>query len=593
MTKKDDIILTTKSLDSKEHVDEEAYGPDGSYVPRDGDIVTKSGNVITESGIVLKHTPTSGSSDVEKLGDDVSDHKGLRVFYGKSHIFQDPEVADYYRGVYEKATYEGRFHFDPEFTWEPAEEKALVRRLEWKACFWACIMFMALQLDRGNIAQALSDNMLNDLGLTTNDYNTGQTIFYVSFLAAELPSQLVSKKLGPDRWIPAQITLWSIVAICQSQLSGKGSFYATRAIIGLLEGGFIADTISWLSYFYTGTELPVRLSFFWTSLTLTQIFSSLAAFGILRMRGVAGWGGWRWLFLLEGLLTLLIGIASFFKMPASPVQTRAPWRPKGWFTEREEKIIVNRVLRDDPSKGDMHNRQAVSIKQLWYSLIDYDLWPLYLIGLVAYIPTSTVSAYMTLTLRQLGFSTFDTNLLTIPANVVHIVFLLVQTYLTEYFNERSLSATLQPLWILPCIGTLAFWSGSLTDVWGTYALLTVLLSGPYIHAILVGWCSRNSNTVRTRTVSAAVYNMFVQAGGITASNIYRKDDAPKYRRGNRVLFGITFVSLSLLLFTKAYYIWKNRSREKVWSAMTPQEQHHYRATTTDKGNKRLDFRFAH
>lgn len=139
-------------------------------------------------------------------------------------------------------------------------------------------MFMALQLDRGNISQALSDNMLKDLGLTTNDFNTGQTIFYVTFLAAELPSQLISKKLGPDRWIPAQITLWSIVAICQSRLNGKASFFVTRALLGLLEGGFIADTISWLSYFYTGIELPIRLSFFWTSLTLTQIFSSLLAF---------------------------------------------------------------------------------------------------------------------------------------------------------------------------------------------------------------------------------------------------------------------------------------------------------------------------
>lgn len=102
-------------------------------------------------------------------------------------------------------------------------------------------MFFALQLDRGNISQALSDNMLDDLGLSTNQYNYGMTIFYVCFLLAELPSQMISKKLGPDVWIPIQMISWSIVAACQSRLRGETDFYVTRALLGLFEGGFIPD----------------------------------------------------------------------------------------------------------------------------------------------------------------------------------------------------------------------------------------------------------------------------------------------------------------------------------------------------------------
>ncbi|KAF5104387.1 hypothetical protein DV451_000622 [Geotrichum candidum] len=562
-------------INSKAHAKNEADQYVAGY---DAKLVTKSGNVIDSEGNVIV---TSADSDSDIEG-------GIR-----DNIFLDPEVANYYRDVYENAQYEGRHVFDPELTWTKEEERKIIWKLEFRVCLVACVMFMALQLDRGNIGQALSDNMLTDLGMTTNNYNLGQTLFYISFLSAELPSQLISKKLGPDRWIPTQITLWSIVAICQSRLNGFGSFVATRVLLGVLEGGFIPDVILWLSYFYTSKELPIRLSFFWTALSVTQILASLLAFALLRMRGINGWEGWRWLFLIEGVVTLIIGISAFFLMPPSPVQTKTWYRPKGWFTDREEKIVVNRVLRDDPSKGDMHNRQALTPKMLWQSITDYDLWPLYIVGLIAYIPTGTAGAYLTLNLRALGFSPFNTNLLTIPNNVAHIILLLIITWMTEYFDERTFISCLQPLWIIPCLGVLRWWSGSLENVWGTYAVMTILLSAPYIHAILVSWCSRNSNTVRSRTTSAALYNMFVQAGSIISSNIYRKDDLPKYKRGNMQLFALAWASLGALLLTKVYYIWRNKSRDNIWNAMTLEEQHSYRATTKDKGNKRLDFRFAH
>ena len=127
------------------------------------------------------------------------------------------------------------------------------------------------------------------------------------------------------------------------------------------------------------------------------------------------------LFLLEGILTLLIGVWSIFHMVPSPTQTKAPWRKNGWFSEREEKMMVNRILRDDPSKSDMHNRQAVTPKLLWQSLKDYDLWPIFALGITFGIPASPPDQYLTLTLRQLGFGTFDSNLLSIPCQVATTV----------------------------------------------------------------------------------------------------------------------------------------------------------------------------
>lgn len=171
-------------------------------------------------------------------------------------------------------------------------------------------------------------------------------------MSAELPSQLISKRLGADVWLPIQIILWSVVTLFQFFLTDKTSFYVTRLFIGLLEGGFIPDMVLYLSYFYTSAELPIRLSFFWVANSLADICGAFMAYGLLRLRGYGGHSGWQYLFLLEGVATMSIGMFSLFYLPASPTQTRSRWRLNGWFSEEEEIILVNRVLRDDPSKGD-------------------------------------------------------------------------------------------------------------------------------------------------------------------------------------------------------------------------------------------------
>jgi MFS family permease len=207
--------------------------------------------------------------------------------------------------------------------------------------------------------------------------------------------------------------LWSIVAASQSRLTGRASFYATRSLLGVLEGGFIPDVILYLSYFFKGKELPNRLAMFWTSYIATQIAAAFIGYGVFHIK--SSWEDWRWLFLIEGILTGVIGLVSWAYMPPSPTQTKSWFRgKKGWFNEREEIILVTRVVRDDPSKGDMHNRQAITFRKMWYCLTDYDMWPLYLIGMTWELPFTAPTAYLTLILRTLGFSTLDTNLLTVP-----------------------------------------------------------------------------------------------------------------------------------------------------------------------------------
>ena len=263
------------------------------------------------------------------------------------------------------------------------------------------------------------------------------------------------------------------------------------------------------------SELPRRLSWFWTSYQSTQIVGAFLAYGILHLRGHSGLKeGWRYLFAIEGALTACIGIGTFFYLPASPTQTsRTGWkgllRPKnGWFSEREETIMVTRIIRDDPGKASMHNRQGLSLGMLWEALKDYDMWPIYLLGLSWTITNTPPQAYITLTCKALGFSTFETSLLTIPAYTLFILQLLFWTWVSEKIHQRILLGLVGQFWSLPLLVALValppVFSGS---NWAKWTISTLLVGYPYIHAILVALTSRNSGSVRTRTVGSSLYNM--------------------------------------------------------------------------------------
>lgn len=296
--------------------------------------------------------------------------------------------------------------------------------------------------------------------------------------------------------------------------------------------------------------------------------------------------------MIEGGFTLLLGLLSFAAMPPGPTQTRAWFRPKGWFSEREEVIMVNRVLRDDPSKSDMHNRQGLTPRMIFDALRDWTMWPLYCLGLVHMIPTGPPQTYLTLSLRNLGFSTTQTNLLSIPSTVIGMLMLLVTAFLSEIIDSRVAATIILQFWALPLLIALYTFNKS-TSQWVYFAVVTLITGFPYVHPIQVAWASRNSYSVKTRTVSASAYNMFVQAGAIVYANIYRASDKPLYKRGNRALIGICSMNIVLYIGTFFFYRTLNRRRDKIWNSWSREEQQDYVENTKDEGNKRLDFRFAY
>ncbi|KAF1934816.1 MFS general substrate transporter [Clathrospora elynae] len=501
------------------------------------------------------------------------------------------ELADIIRP---HESYEGHHRFDPEASWTIKEERSLVRKTDLRLLSWLCLMMLGLQLDRGSISNALADNLLDDLNLTSDDYNNGTTIQLLCFMTAEFPVQFLTKRYGFKYILPTMMLLWGFATLGQSWMHDRTSFYLGRAAIGLCEGGFIPGVILFATYFYKSKELSIRLACFWSTLNIARVISALLAAGILDMRGIGGHPGWFWLFVLEGLLTIIVAVLSFLYLPDSPTDTKnVLWR-KGWYTEREEVIMVNRILRDDPAKGLTTLKEPATFKDIRAAWSDSSMWGLYFIGLIAYIPASPVQGYLTLTLKRLGFKTFDSNMLTVPSAVLQIITMLGLAYSSDYFNERAFHCILGEFWIMPLLVALI----TLPDggrEWGRFSLITLISGYPYFHPLVSSWISENTFDVKKRAITAATYNVIVQIGSLISSQIYRKYDGPYYKQGNTVLVSICALSLITFVVQRQVLVRMNKKKQQQWEKMSSDEKALYQADIISReqdGNKRLDFRFA-
>lgn len=151
----------------------------------------------------------------------------------RESVFDGP-LASHYRP---DEKWENHAYFDPAFRWTVADENKVRRKADLKIFLWILLMFVGLNMVRSNLTNATADNLLHDLGITQGDYNLGNSLFRIGFLVAELPSQVIGKKLGVDIWLPIQMCIFSLLSAAQFWMKGRTSFLTFRFLIAMFQGG--------------------------------------------------------------------------------------------------------------------------------------------------------------------------------------------------------------------------------------------------------------------------------------------------------------------------------------------------------------------
>jgi ACS family tartrate transporter-like MFS transporter len=200
------------------------------------------------------------------------------------------------------------------------------------------LLYIVAYLDRVNIGFAALQ-MNRDLGLSPAVYGFGAGIFFIGYFLFEVPSNLVMARVGARIWIARIMITWGLISAAMMFVRGPLSFYALRFLLGLAEAGFFPGMILYLTYWFPSRERAGAISLFMTAVALAGVVGGPVSGALLTLTGAGGLAGWQWLFLLEGIPAMLLGIVVLAYLPDGPEDAK-------WLTEEERKRITVRLKAD-------------------------------------------------------------------------------------------------------------------------------------------------------------------------------------------------------------------------------------------------------
>lgn len=221
------------------------------------------------------------------------------------------------------------------------DEEKVVKKVFSRLIWFLLLLFVCSYLDRINMSfAALSMN--KDLGLTATTYGLASTMFFVAYVMAEIPSNMALARFGARVWIPRIMITWGIASTACMFAVGPYSLYALRALVGLAEAGFMPGVLLYITFWFPPAYRARAIAFFIMAQPVTLMFGSTVSGLILDMTGTLGLAGWKWLFLLEGVPSVILGIAAYFYLSNSPAKAK-------WLSAAEKATLAHALAHRGPA----------------------------------------------------------------------------------------------------------------------------------------------------------------------------------------------------------------------------------------------------
>ena len=302
-------------------------------------------------------------------------------------------------------------------------ENRTLRKITWRIVPFIMILYLIAYIDRVNIGFA-AITMKEDLGFTASILGFGAGIFFLGYFLFEVPSNIILHKVGARIWIARVMVTWGIIAGGMAFVESSTSFYVMRFLLGVAEAGFFPGIILYLSYWFPARNRAGVIALFMAAAPIATAIGSPISAALLEMHGIMGLAGWQWMFLIEAIPAVILGVVVFFYMTDRPEKA-------AWLKPDEREWLVKTMQAEDANKGGQQH----------HSILRGLANPRVLALALIYFGTSaglyTLGIWAPQIIKELGVSSMTVGLLNAIPPIISVVAMILWLRHSDKTNERT------------------------------------------------------------------------------------------------------------------------------------------------------------
>ncbi|GAB7543670.1 MULTISPECIES: MFS transporter [unclassified Cupriavidus] len=304
---------------------------------------------------------------------------------------------------------------------DPAFEDATYRKVTLRLVPFLLLCYVVAYLDRVNVGFAKLQ-MLGDLKFSETIYGLGAGIFFIGYFLFEVPSNVILHKVGARIWIARIMITWGVISAAMMFVTTPTMFYVLRFLLGIAEAGFFPGIILYLTYWYPSHRRGRTTTFFMTAIALSGVIGGpLSGWMMQSFDGRNGWSGWQWMFLLEGIPSVLVGLVVLAYLDDRIVHAK-------WLNNEEKALLQRNIAAEDMHKEDAPIGKVLSSPRVWLMSAIYFSFVMGLYGVSFWLPTI---------IKQTGVkSPLDIGLLTAIPYGCAVVGMVLVAYSADRTRER-------------------------------------------------------------------------------------------------------------------------------------------------------------